>query len=490
MHEITDLLPGRSEICFLIKNAFSTAFCDTIIRDHKHDFQPANLNYPTSYRNNERQIKDDLAFSTLLFEAVKQYVPSVIEVHGMSEPEQGIWNLKGLNKRIRICRYTEGQYFSKHLDGVYYQTRWIQSKLTFMVYLNGGKKEFEGGRTLFFGSKVDTEILGYHEPSKGDLILFDHNLWHSGEEVRKGEKYILRSDILYQKRKEAHYEITEPFKEGHLGYIWKILGHDAGYFTAGRDKLIKVWDKNGKKLSELRGHQNSILDLALLSSDVLVSCSRDNSIRLWHKEEDGVFKESHRLVFPESVVLGVLPLSDRLFVSCGADGRLNLIDVNGKLIESVAAHKEWIWSIEGINEEVIASVGEDGQLKIWRVSPFVQVSEVQMKYPLTTVSYDKEHSILYIGDNNGTISGFEMKENFGVHKKFEQRCHSGKIWTIKCDKQRLVSGGEDNKVIVWEKKRMRKILAYQHKNFVQDLILEQDRIISVSYDGEIREWKW
>ena len=68
MDKLKDLLPDRNEICLLIKNAFSEQFCDEIMLKHNNDFSPANLNYPTSYRNNERQIKDDVVFSKLLFE--------------------------------------------------------------------------------------------------------------------------------------------------------------------------------------------------------------------------------------------------------------------------------------------------------------------------------------------------------------------------------------------------------------------------------------
>ncbi len=212
MNQIKDILPKRKEICLLVPNAFSEELCDEIIKAHKGDFEPANLNYPTSYRNNERQVKNDKAFADLLFEEIKKHIPGEIEIEGISRLEQGVWTLKSLNERIRICRYSEGQYFNKHLDGVHYRSEWLQSKLTFMIYLNGGNEEFEGGRTLFFSSKENDEVIGHYEPSKGDLIIFDHNLWHSGEAIKKGEKYILRSDILYEKSKKPRRILPENFR--------------------------------------------------------------------------------------------------------------------------------------------------------------------------------------------------------------------------------------------------------------------------------------
>lgn len=489
MKKIQDILPDRKEICLLIKNAFSDDFCDEIILGHKNTFKPANLNYPTSYRNNERQVKDDLALSQILFEEIRKYIPRVIEVEGISSIEKGVWNLKCLNDRLRICRYNEGQYFNKHLDGVHFRSRLIQSKLTFMIYLNGGNQEFEGGRTLFFTSKKDDEIIGQYEPSKGDLIIFDHNLWHSGEEVRKGEKYILRSDILYECSAGGIQCNLGQFKEGHLGYIWKIVSDGSNYYTAGRDRLIKIWDKEGKKVDELSGHKNSILDMISVSHNLLVSCSRDKSIKIWKRASNGLLREAYNLVLHESTVIGLLKLNDRKFLSCGADGKLNLIDIEGNLLDSCQAHNEWVWSIDQISTDVVVSAGEDGLLRIWKVHPFESLGEIRMSCPLTALRFDEDEKMLYVGGINGNICGFEVGSDISLKKKFEKNCHHGKIWVIKSDRSYIFSGGEDNKVMIWRKRGMKKVKEYGHKNFVQDLILESDKIISVSYDGEIRELK-
>ena len=489
MSGIRDILPDRKEICLLVENAFSEKFCDEIISLHRGGFKPATLDYPTSYRNNDRQVKDDIAFSELLFEEIRKHIPSVIEINGISDVEHGIWTLKCLNERIRICRYNEGQYFNKHLDGVHYRSRSVQSKLTFMIYLNGGNQEFEGGRTLFFSSKEEDDVIGYYEPSKGDLIIFDHNLWHSGEEVKGGEKYILRSDILYQRDRSIDDSSSGKFVNSHLGYIWKIISNGNDIFTAGRDRLIKIWTKEGVKIDELTGHGNSILDLISMSDQVLISCSRDRSIIIWEKELGGRYQITHNLKFHESTVLGLAKLDDQRFTSCGADGILNLIDIDGNLLESFKAHDEWIWSIGVISNNVVATVGEDGFVKIWRLDPKGKIDEIRLNYPLTTIEYDQEEKILYVGGINGTITGFDIREDFSISWRFEYECHKDKIWVIKCDRQYIASGGEDNKVIIWEKDTMDKVQEYRHNNFVQDLIWVEGDIISVSYDGKIRELK-
>ncbi|WP_299715900.1 2OG-Fe(II) oxygenase [uncultured Tenacibaculum sp.] len=216
MKKVIDLLPNRQEYCLLIKSAFDTSFCDKIINTTKSNFKKAITHYPTSYRNNERQVIDDETYSTSLFNEIKNYIPNNIKYSGISKKESGEWILKALNSRIRVCRYLPNQYFNKHLDGVHYISDDMQSKLTFMIYLNG-KEDFSGGKTLFFDTKNSIHPFKKYTPEKGDLIIFDHNLWHSGEIVLDGIKYVLRSDIIYQKINSSITRKEIPFSEGHLG---------------------------------------------------------------------------------------------------------------------------------------------------------------------------------------------------------------------------------------------------------------------------------
>lgn len=280
MKETLNLLPNRKEFCILIKSAFSNEFCDAIINQKKEFFKKANTHYPTSYRNNERQIDDNSQLSEKLFSIIRDYIPEKITVDGISDYEKGNWKLKKLNPRIRICRYLSNQYFHKHLDGVFYQSEKEQSKLTFMIYLNS-HDEFEGGRTLFFKSKENNEIIGSYKPVKGDLIIFDHNLWHSGETIKKGEKYILRSDIIYKKISTNGRIKKRPYQEGHLGYIWTAINFNNHLVTSGRDKKIKIWNNDGEKTTELLAHENSVINLLNLNNQLLVSSSRDTSIKIW-----------------------------------------------------------------------------------------------------------------------------------------------------------------------------------------------------------------
>lgn len=145
-----------------------------------------------SVRNNDRVISDDPAMATRLWGRLRDLLPS---------PYRGGFVPVGLNERLRFYRYGPGQKFDWHRDGPFIRNPQEGSLLTFMVYLN---EACEGGETLFRdlpastdGSPAPSELAV--KPRTGTALLFFHPLWHTGAEVRSGVKYVLRSDVMFER---------------------------------------------------------------------------------------------------------------------------------------------------------------------------------------------------------------------------------------------------------------------------------------------------
>lgn len=487
MKKIINILSNRNEYCLLVKRAFDNDFCDRIIKEKKDSFKKAKTHYPTSYRNNERQVLDTEELSNQLFQEIKNYIPEEIEIKGINREEHGKWKLDSLNSRIRICRYLPNQYFNKHLDGVHYISATKQSKLTFMIYLNG-HEDFVGGRTLFFNSKQDDTILESYKPEKGDLIIFDHNLWHSGEEVLNGEKYILRSDIIYQKIEGVEHLEKGFCGEGHLGYIWTATMIDDKLITSGRDKKIKIWSKEGIKISEILGHRNSILNLIAFDKNTIISASRDTKIKIWKRTKDDNLQLNKELSYHEGAVLSLCKINENDFFSGGADGILNQINVSGELVRNCKAHNEWIWDITKIDSNYYATISEDGAVKVWKYDSLEQVAIWKEKVPINSII--TEDKIILLGRLDGIIIKLKFDAlNKSLSELVRKKCHDGIIRRLSIDDNFIYSASEDNTLKVWTKEKLNFIELFEHKNFVQDIALIEDSIISVSYDGEINKKK-
>ncbi len=127
-------------------------------------------------RDNFRAEVDDAQLAARLWDKIKGDFPFAIE---------GVTAV-GLNPHFRFYRYENGQKFKRHIDGRQ-KVGDLESRVTFMIYLN---ESFAGGATDF----DDVSIA----PRTGTALLFLHELKHEGCPVERGQKYVLRSDVLFQ----------------------------------------------------------------------------------------------------------------------------------------------------------------------------------------------------------------------------------------------------------------------------------------------------
>ena len=93
----------------------------------------------------------------------------------------------GINENFRFYKYLPGQEFKKHQDNVFIRNDTEKSYYSLLIYLN---EDFDGGDTTFEDFSIS--------PIKGTAVIFPHKLLHAGNPVKKGVKYILRTDIVFR----------------------------------------------------------------------------------------------------------------------------------------------------------------------------------------------------------------------------------------------------------------------------------------------------
>lgn len=484
---VYNVLPDSNYTCFVVSGLFSPAFCEKLLEPVRGDFfRSANADYPVSYRNNQRLVHDSDVLAAELFEYVKPCLPETLVLTSGAEDEQGTWHIKELNSRLRYCRYHAGQYFHRHLDGVHYRSENVQSKLTFMIYLNDANA-FEGGRTLFYRDKNDQEIWASYIPRQGDLIVFDHNLWHEGEEVTAGEKIVLRSDILYRRKMQQ----PETTPAHHLGYIWKLLQFDHNtLLSAGRDKQIKVWDETGTLKQQWKAHDQSILCLEKMNERLLLSGSRDRKIRMWEKQPGGVFDPAGEMQLHNAAVLTICKLDETHFASAGGDHLIRINAMNGKTLRILEGHTGWVWQLVCIAPGIIASCSEDQTIRLWNYETGELLYSLEASQPVTAMAFEPKSRKLACGYFNGDITVYALDEMQGAVASETFHAHTGIIRSLLfTGETMLASGGEDNTVQLRKLPGGSLAAQFEHTNFVQAVLLKDPQtLLSAAYDGTIRSW--
>ncbi|KAI0400802.1 hypothetical protein F4802DRAFT_470924 [Xylaria palmicola] len=137
-----------------------------------------------------------------------------------------VWRIKEANERLSFLRYQPRHHFKPHCDALYARPgKDERSFLTCQIYLNDapdgpdGELGGGGGETRFWTSQVgkrrkDPELdhdVGDAKaplfldvkPKAGRALIFQQRmLWHSGQEVKHGEKFTVRLDLMF----ERHFE--------------------------------------------------------------------------------------------------------------------------------------------------------------------------------------------------------------------------------------------------------------------------------------------
>ncbi|MEN0066576.1 MAG: 2OG-Fe(II) oxygenase [Myxococcota bacterium] len=130
-------------------------------------------------RNNARLIVDEEAWANQLWLRLGPVFAELLP---------GVPGI-GINERFRFYRYGPGQYFRDHYDGSYRRPGTNEeSMFTLMIYLSEVEK---GWLTRFH----DAEVAVTPEP--GLACAFLHRQLHEGEEVLQGEKWVLRTDVMF-----------------------------------------------------------------------------------------------------------------------------------------------------------------------------------------------------------------------------------------------------------------------------------------------------
>ncbi len=398
-------------------------------------FEAMERRYPSGYRDNDRAVRDDAALAARLFERLRGQLPERWEEGG------GRWRLDGLNPRFRFCRYREGQQFTKHRDGAWARSPGERSWLTVMLYLNDAG-EFEGGATRFY----EGERVAAVAARAGQAIVFDHRLWHDGEAVSGGVKYVMRTDVMYREELPAHAAVpgarggleVERQLRGHTGYVWALARRADGSLVSGsRDCTVRAWGE-GEVLRE--GLDGSVTALAEVGTALWVGGRQgriDDGQRSW---------QAH-----EGAVLGLQRLTDGAVASCGADGVVRRWSAAGELLGTVGRHDGWVWGLAVEGERLIAAVE-----------------------PVTAVAPGAR------GDRRGRIE---------LDSGRSWSAHDGAVCALGALGDGWVSGGEDEAVRLWSASGELRGEGF-HGDFVRTLVvLGTRRFATGSYDGTIVIWR-
>jgi WD40 repeat protein len=485
------LLPPEAEgTLYLAPRAFSAAECaGWIASTEARGYAATGANYPADYRDNDRLLFDDPQLARELYTRLVDQLPRELEREGAR------WRLIGLNQRFRCCRYGGGQRFAIHRDGPYAPGPGQRSWLTAMLYLNDAAN-FEGGHTVFYTDRSGEQELVSLRPEQGDLVVFSHDLWHAGQAVTSGRKYVLRTDVLYERLSEsapAELPGARAVLRGHQSYVWSVVPLPEGRLaSAGRDGTVRIWSEEGAALQVLRGPWRSLTSLAVTPGGLWAG-RRDGGLQRFDLDSEGAYQRALDLesLTGAGPILALAPLESGGVLAACAEGQLTWIGAQGQRRRRVAAHAGWAWALAPSAAGGWVSGGDDGVVRSWtgEGEPLGVVSGCEFDAPVRALAALPPEQVggpsrLAVGTAAGevwVVTGGEARalgRHAGIVRALQALPGGG-----------LASGGEDDRVRLWDLGRGSEGGApLAQGDFVTSLALLGGVLVSASYDGTLALW--
>jgi hypothetical protein len=127
--------------------------------------------------------------------------------------------------------------------------------MTVNMYLNTVPEEHKGATRvqspstpLDIAANLELDVLAKIQPVLGSAAVFRDSLWHDGEELVEGVKFLLRTDVLYERVVEFDFEDLY----GRLGVRekgQKALDIASSLEDAGNSEEAVAWYKKALRYS-------------------------------------------------------------------------------------------------------------------------------------------------------------------------------------------------------------------------------------------------
>ncbi len=294
----------------------------------------------------------------------------------------------------------------------------------------------------------------------------------------------------------AWFSIRECLKiEGHSSSVESVAFSPQGdlIVSGSRDKTLRLWDLEGNMVAPpFKGHSASVYSVAFSpQGDCIVSGSHDQTLRLWDLEGNAIgspFEGHNDWVY--SVAFS--PQGDRI-VSGSRDNTLRLWDLAGNAIGSpFEGHSSSVHSVAFSPQgDRIVSGSRDRRLRLWDLEGNLVGSPFKgHDHWIYSVAFNPQGDRIVSGSRDNTLRLWDLEGNT-IGSPFEG--HSGSVYSAVFNSQgdRILSSSTYGTLRLWDLAGNAIGSPFEgHSSSVHSVAFspQGDHIISGGYDKTIRLW--
>lgn len=300
--------------------------------------------------------------------------------------------------------------------------------------------------------------------------------------------FIFSSNDPLLKYYDATHSNVQVF-EGHSDFIMNIAIKQNYIVTSSKDNTIRIWkllyeqnDEESKDdhktfqckcIGVLRGHSETVnfADIILKKEKMVVSGSKDGSIKLWNiqpildnendenkEEEEIVISESQYSLIGHSDEVNVVKYSpnEKMIATGSYDKTIKIFDNKLSLLSTITGHKRGITDLSfSPYAKVLVSSSTDKTIKIWNLTDYncLNTFEGHLSSVLK-VNWVYHGTHLISSGADGLIKFWNIKTSECINTIDG---HEGKIWAMdihssssESSSLSFITGGTDASIVLWK----------------------------------------
>lgn len=255
--------------------------------------------------------------------------------------------------------------------------------------------------------------------------------------------------------------------KGHTRAVRCLQFDEAKLITGSMDNTIKVWDwRRGKCIRTLAGHANGVVCLNF-DSNLLASGSVDSTIRVWNFRSGGSFvlrghsewvnavqlwdSDSYEHTVPHAAAPSIsqsVPSINpgKMLFSAFDDGSIKLWDLNLRTcIRQFTGHVGQVQCIKLLLTEERSESNQEGDGVEASGAPIPREQQLRSGEHQSYDLRDHGKQLLISGSLDNTVKVWDIHSGKPIRTFFG---HIEGVWSVACDKLRLVSGSHDRTIKV------------------------------------------
>ena len=237
-------------------------------------------------------------------------------------------------------------------------------------------------------------------------------------------------------------------RKGNITVLFELLN---GSLAMSYDNcIIKIYELPQKICTSiLIGHANIITSMLQMQPKVLITGSKDQAIKFWDTVENTCL---YTINEHEKGINCLLYMENETFASCGDDSKIIFYEKTKKQFELIG-HKGYINSICKLSSDIIASAGEDCDIKLWNFKKRQCIgSLIRNTSPINCIiglmpSVDNQYIALSVS-NDGKIILWNVNTRMCI-KEIDNAHRTSILVALMAEDNKLYTGGSDGLIKIW-----------------------------------------